>query len=262
MSDLLTAQQRRIIAEDYRRRLGQCVPWSPAMKWERQLNIQAATYEIRPLFPAIAASDQPVETLEPGQFIDSPTAQFRYCVRLQRRGTPLLTWWGSQTGTVIFDGDVGIPALFQKVTAADGQRRWGASPWMSLTPAELLTLRPGTRMARGHVVVAGLGLGHQLIEVSRRLQVKRITLVEVNQELVDWLLPTIRRHMKKPVKVIVDDAYKAIPKLKADIALIDIFPGYGGAQAKIDALARRSPKIKKFWGWGTSEMSGRMLTDR
>jgi len=117
-------------------------------------------------------------------------------------------------------------------------------------------------MARGHVVIAGLGLGHQLIEVTRRLQVKRVTLVERSQELVDWLLPVVRPHLRKPVRVIVGDAYTIIPTLRADIALVDIFPGYGGAQQKIDAIARKTKGIRKFWGWGTSEMSGRKLSER
>ena len=50
-----------------------------------------------------------------------------------------------------------------------------------------------------------LGLGHQLIEVSKRLQVKRIVLVELDQELVDWILPVIRPHVKKPLEVVVGD---------------------------------------------------------
>jgi len=117
-------------------------------------------------------------------------------------------------------------------------------------------------MARGHVVIAGLGLGHQLIEVSRRLQVKRVTLVERSQELVDWLLPVIRPYLRKPLKVIVGDAYTVIPTLRADVALIDIFPRYGGAQQKLDAIKRQTKGIRKFWAWGSSEMSGRKLAER
>ena len=232
------------------------------MPWVRELHLQASTYATRLLFPAIASSDQPVDRLQPGQFVDSPSQEFRYCVRLQPKGHPLLTWWGSQTGTVIFDDDVGIPALFQAVRHPGEPPRWGRSPWMSLTPAELPTLRPGTRMARGHVVIAGLGLGHQLIEVSRRLQVKRVTLVERSQELVDWLLPVIRPYLRKPLKVIVGDAYTVIPTLRADVALVDIFPRYGGAQQKLDAIKRQTKGIRKFWAWGSSEMSGRKLAER
>ena len=258
MSDVrLTPARARAVADSYQRRLGECIPWSPATPWRHELNFQAASYKVMEVFPGVAASDAPVHLLEPGQFVDSPGGQFRYCVRIQRRGRPMLTWWGSQVGTVIFDDDVIIPALYERRPEDEpGPGPWNQAPWMSLTPAELMTLRPGTRMAKGKVVIAGLGLGHQLIEVSKRLQVKRLVLVEVNQELVDWLLPAIKKHVRKPLEVVVGDAYEVIPRLAADVALIDIFPGYGDGYQKVAELARASPRIKKFWGWGTSEMTG------
>jgi hypothetical protein len=238
-------------------RLERCEAWSPAVKWRPQLNFKAETYRVLQLFEGVVPSDAPVSALEPGMYVDSPRGSFRYCTRLQRRGRPLLTWWGDQVGTVVFDGDVIIPALFEARSEDEpGTDKWRDTPWMSLTPAELMTLRPGTRMAKGRVVVAGLGLGHQLIEVSKRLQVKRIVLVEHNAELVDWLLPVIRPLVRKPLEVVIGDAYEVIPELSADVALIDIFPGYGDGHRRVRELAARSPKIRKFWGWGTSEMTG------
>jgi|GEM_PF-1548529 len=252
----MTPELVRRLGESYAHRLKHCVPWSSAMPWTPELNLQAHTYKVRDLWPGIVPSDAPVDRLEPGQFVDSPSGRFRYCVRLQRRGKPLLTWWGNQVGTVVFDGDVPIPALYQTPDDPDDPRPWNDAPWMSLTPAELMTLRPGTRMAKGHTVIAGLGLGHQLIEVAKRLPVKRVTVVELDRELADWIMPVIRPHVRKKVDVVIGDAYEVIPKLKADVALIDIFPGYGDGFRRVEALRRASPGIKKFWGWGTSEMSG------
>jgi spermidine synthase len=120
----------------------------------------------------------------------------------------------------------------------------------------MLTLRPGTRAAKGHVVIGGLGLGHQLIEVAKRLQVRRITLVELDRELVEWFLPRIRPMVRKPLEVVVGDAFEVIPGLRADVALIDIFPEYGSNRAATEELARRSPGIRSFWGWGTATVTG------
>jgi hypothetical protein len=257
MAVRLSKAQAQALADDHVARLKRCVPWSSAVAWKPQLNFVASTYKVLELFPGVVASDQPVHLLEPGMFVDSPQRTFRYCVRLHRRGRPLLTWWGDQVGTVIFDGDVIIPALYEARPEEErGDEHWNEAPWMSLTPAELMTLRPGTRMAKGKVVIAGLGLGHQLIEVSKRLQVKRIVLVERNAELVEWILPVVRPHVRKPLEVVIGDAYEAIPRITADVALIDIFPGYGDGHRRVAELARSSPGIKKFWGWGTSEMSG------
>jgi hypothetical protein len=257
MAIRLTPQMQRALAERHVARLNQCVSWNPAMKWERELNLRGDTYHVLELWPGIVASDAPVDALEPGQFVDSPSRRFRYCVRLHRRGQALLTWWGPEVGTVVFDRDVIIPALYEaRDPETPGTGEWNEAPWMSLTPAEIMTLRPGTRMAKGKVVIAGLGLGHQIIEVSKRLAVKRIVLVELDTELVEWILPVIRPHVRKPLEVIVGDAYEVIPTLKADIALIDIFPGYGDGFRRVAELAKQSPGIKRMWGWGTSEMSG------
>lgn len=258
MTELRLPPERVLeLQKRYAERLLHCEPWSSAMPWKHELDIRADTYHVLELFPGIVASDAPVESLAPGAFVDSPTRRFRYCVRLHRRGQALLTWWGSQVGTVVFDGDVIIPALYQaRDPDAPGTGHWNELPWMSLTPAELMTLRPGTRMAKGKVVIAGLGLGHQLIEVSKRLQVKRIVLVEIDRELVDWILPVIRPHVRKPLEVVIGDAYEEIPKLQADVALIDIFPGYGDGFRRVAELRAASPRIKQFWGWGTSEMTG------
>lgn len=259
----LTAAQQQALLARHRDRMRSCEPWSAAIKWKPELNVQGSTYKVLELWPGIVASDAPVDQLERGQYVDSPSRRFRYCVRLHRAGQTLLTWWGAQVGTVLFDHDVIIPALYQARGPDDpGTGEWTETPWMSLTPAELITLRPGTRLARGRTVVAGLGLGHQLIEVSRRIQVKRVILVELDQELVDWILPRIRPHLRKPLDVHVGDAYEIIPTLRADVALIDIFPGYGDGFARVAELARRSPSIKKFWGWGTSEMTGLAQPDR
>lgn len=248
----LTPAQKREIYEEFQRRMRSCVPWNPAIKWEPELNIIGETYRPLNLFPELAPSDAPVDQLGPAEKADSPGKLFRYCIRLHRAGKRLMTWWGAQTGSVIFDSDVPIPAVFQ---CRDGEPGvWTESPWMSLTPAELITLREGTRMAKGRVVIAGLGLGHQLIEVSRRLQVKEIVLVELSQELVDFYLPRVRPHLKKRLTVIIGDAYAVLPTLAADVALVDIFPAYGGNEAAMADLRRRCPKIKKMWGWGTATM--------
>ena len=172
------AHKQRLF-DEFRRRLRSCVPWSPAMPYTPELNLVGDTYHTLNVFPELAPSDAPVAELNPAERADSPNKEFRYCIRLHRAGQQLMTWYGNQTGTVLFDSDVHIPAIYQ---CRDGEPGvWNEFPWMSLTPAEILTLREGSRLAKGRVVIAGLGLGHQLIEVSKRLTVKEIVLVERSQ---------------------------------------------------------------------------------
>lgn len=249
----LSPAQRAHLVADIERRLGQCVPWSRKLRYQTELNIQASTYPITRLFPEVAPSDAPAGDLQKGEYIDSPGGRFRYVIRLHRRGRLMETWFNQLRGSVVFDDDVEIPVLYEK--RADGQ--WGMYPWMSLTPAELLTLRPGTKLARGRTVIAGLGLAHQLIEVGKRQAVTEITVVERSSELCDLIMPRamvlLAASGKPKVKVIVGDAFKILPTLEADVALVDVFPEYGNNHAATAQLARACKKIGKVWGWGGSD---------
>ncbi|MEM6995885.1 MAG: hypothetical protein AAF721_35570, partial [Myxococcota bacterium] len=154
----ISAERNRQLQAHHEQRLRNCVPWSAAIKWTPEMNIVGTTYKVLPLWPQIGASAVPVEALPEGLYVDSPHRTFRYCVRLNPRGTALHTWWGNQVGNVIFDSDVLIPALYQARPEAErDDGHWEPMPWMSITPGEIMTLRPGTRMAKGRVVIAGLG---------------------------------------------------------------------------------------------------------
>jgi hypothetical protein len=238
-------------------RVPKCVPWSPDMKWERQLNLQAKTYTTFSLFPVEPVNSQNCNECLPSQAVVSPHSRFLYCEKKLKMGWSLPTVYGREEGTVIFDGPVVIPALHEAASER-AAGKWDIGPWMSLTPSELFTLRPGTKRAKGDVIVAGLGLGHQLIEVSKRKQVKKLILVEKSQELVDWLLPHIRLHMARPVDdVVVGDAYEVMPKLRADVALVDIFPSYGFNSDERKRLERTCPNIGFIWAWGAYELPDR-----
>jgi hypothetical protein len=228
------------------RRMLLAVPWDPAMKWQPQLNIQASTYKALSLFKVRLAPPN-VNKAKATQLIVSPGKQFCYREVELPAGKMLSTAYGEKRGDFLFDGPVVIPALHEK----QGDGTWSTRPWMSITPMEILTLRSGTRHAKGSVIVAGLGLGHQLIEVSKRPQVKKLVLIERSRDLVDWLLPRIRPHLGRALDdVVVEDAYEALPKMSADVALIDIFPSYGGNDFRVEGLRRACRRIEYIWGWG------------
>jgi len=243
------ANQRRLKTAEF-------VDWNPKIKWTKHLNIKAESYKQYRLF-YIKSTDGPAKPnqTESGAFVDSPTGQWRYMHPTIHAGQKLSTWYGSSVGDVMFDGSVTFPAIFER-NNYHSDIIYENTPWMSLTPAEIISMRGGTRRAKGRVVVAGLGLGYQLIEVSKRKQVKEIILVERSQELVDWLLPRIKELMAMPVEVIVGDAYKEMPKIKADVGLVDIFTGYGGNDWERDKLRSTCKDIDYIWAWGASTVSG------
>lgn len=239
--------ERRFYEKDKERRLKLCVPWDPLIKWDPELNIKADTYQVRNLFPDVEPTPSPlvsVSITDEKRCAYSPTKRFVYVVKQLPAGQRLTTYYSNKRGSVVFDGPVLIPALHERCLWDNAG--WNPDPWMSFAPMEFLTLRGGIRKAKGHTVIAGLGLGHQLIEVSLKKTVKQITLVEHSQELVDWLMPRIKPFLgPATLTVIVDDAKKVVPELPADVALIDIFTGYGG-----NTFAS-CPNIKTVWCWGS-----------
>ncbi len=251
----LSPAQRAHLEAQWRRRLQSCVPWNRKIAWQPELNIQAASYPTVNLFAEVRPSEREVDELREGEYVDSPGGQFRYALRVHRRGRPLETWWGAKLGSVIFDGDIEIPILFEREGPGGA---WKKFPWMSLTPAELLTLRPGTKLAKGRVIIAGLGLAHQLIEVGKRRAVTEITVIERSRELVELIMPramaVLAEHGRAQVRVLGGDAFKLLPTLAADVALIDVFPAYGDNREIMAKLRRSCRGIERIWDWGASEL--------
>jgi len=229
-------------------------PWTPDIKWKPVLHIQVESYRwfVRDLFPE-ATEVLPGEDFARHKcMVLSPSGRFCYAKKILPPNGMLATLSGRKHGHVFFDAPVMIPMLFERKQSGERFYDFPEEPWMSLTPMELFSLRPGTKLTKGHTVIAGLGLGHQLIEVSHRPTVRAITLVEKNPELVSWLLPRIRTHMdpRVPLRVIVGSAYDIVPQLTADVALIDIFPRYGGNRETWRYKTRGCPAIGRVWVWG------------
>lgn len=154
-----------------------------------------------------------------------------------------------------FGRDVQIPRITDLKS-----NHWDRGPWMSITPMEILTQRIGLKRTKGHVVVAGLGLGWALWKIMERKQVKKVTLVEIDQALIDVVLPRLTLP-DKPLEVVCGDAWEVMPKMEADTAFVDIWKSYGGAarlgwtsyrETDTDgrAMRTRCPGIKSVWCWG------------
>lgn len=249
MRNYVTGQAERRRKARIERGLPLCVPWDSITRWQPELNIKAETFRPLNLFPELEPFNGADANVVPEKNrVDSPSGEWRYYVAELAPKSILDTIVGGKKGDVLFDGAVYIPKIHQK-----RYDEFERDPWMSITPTEILSLRIGTKRARGHVVIAGLGLGHQLISVSARKQVTKLTLVERSQELVDWLLPRIRPHLdarlEKKLKVIVGDAHEVLPKLAADVALVDIFSSYGG-----NYFPKDCPNIPVVWCWGAPEV--------
>jgi hypothetical protein len=86
--------------------------------------------------------------------------------------------------------------------------------------------------------------------------VKKITLVEISQELLDWygneLCERVARETGTEIEVICDDVLNHMGKHGDDVRhLIDIWPDYPNQVCYLKPEWRQAiASVKHFWGWG------------
>jgi hypothetical protein len=185
----------------------------------------------------------------------SPNRSFLYSNQILTAGTPLnLSMSPERSGTVEFDGDVVLPTLFDLT---------GPSPdaWMSLTPKEVITQRPGILRASGTVVIGGLGLGWFLKKVHDRAQVESVFLVEASQELLDWYGHDLCGRLCKVTDVICGDVYDYVGRFGAKTKyLLDIWKSHGECLLHERFLWHKR-RFKHVWGWGEEAMESGFRLD-
>ena len=126
---------------------------------------------------------------------------------------------------------------------------------MGLSPFECMTVKWGARFAKGRVVITGLGLGYLLWLCSRRKQVKHITVCEIDEDIIEHIMPRIRPYLGPvPIKVVVGDCRNRLLKLSGDVLLADHFDSYGwnGDWYQYDSPLRAhiENNFGKVWTWG------------
>ena len=90
----------------------------------------------------------------------------------------------------------------------------GNNVWMSLNPNEIETMKPFVNKAKGHVLVLGLGLGYVPFMMALKQEVKSITIIEKDQDIIDLFNNLIAPHFvnKNKIKIIHDDAINYVKK--------------------------------------------------
>ena len=90
----------------------------------------------------------------------------------------------------------------------------GNNIWMSLNPNEIETMKPYINKAKGNVLVLGLGMGYVQFMMAVNPEVKNITIVEKDPEIVglfnSLILPSFKN--KEKIKIIENDAISFVKK--------------------------------------------------
>jgi hypothetical protein len=225
--------------------------------FRKTLVLHGETYHVESLFDtqpmqhdvAFVAHDDPRARF-------SPSRRFCYLRRTLPAGFRLPIAAADKRGHVSWTTDVAIPVLAAAEPKDNQVVDLNLYTWMSLTPMEFITLREGISLATGDVMIGGLGLGWFLARVCAKESVGLVRIVELQQELIDWLRPAIELAypavLTKQVEWLAGSAWDHIDCFGPETRnLIDIWPDYGGAIANpMVQEVRRTRAPKYFWCWG------------
>jgi len=126
--------------------------------------------------------------------------------------------------------------------------------WMSLTPMELESQAPHLLAARGHTVIMGFGLGVLTYNVLQNENVDRVTVIEIENEVVD-LIDDSADMLSWPnigkLELVYEDALDWTPDGSVDVVLADIWPNLGSENLRPDMQQiYKNVKPKVIAGWG------------
>ena len=90
----------------------------------------------------------------------------------------------------------------------------GNNIWMSLNPNEIETMKPFIDKGQGNVLVLGLGMGYVPFMMSLKDDVKHITIIEKDQNIINLFNNLLFPHFisKNKITIIKDDAIKYVSK--------------------------------------------------
>lgn len=117
---------------------------------------------------------------------------------------------------------------------------------MSDTPMEKRTSMDFMINAYGDVLICGLGIGMVILPLLESEKVKSITVIEKYQEVIDCVLPQIKKYDKEnKLKVILGDCFEFIPDSKYDTIFIDIW-AYINSDIYKEEMLPLKRKYRKF----------------
>ena len=126
--------------------------------------------------------------------------------------------------------------------------------WMSITPNEINTMQPYIDVAKGDVLVLGLGLGYYPFMVSLKDGVKSVTIIEMDKTIIDIFKKNILPFFphKEKIHIVEADAFNYLKNNKNEYTTVfadlwhnpvDGLPLY----IKLKQLEKSSHTIYQYW---------------
>lgn len=160
----------------------------------------------------------------------------------------------------IFERIKPISVLFDFPISTFALNEVGVGTWMSTQLQEISQMHEPVRTARGNVLIGGLGLGVIAHLIAAKKPVKRITVVEIEKDLIDLVKPFLNSR----IEIVHADLFDYLKNVKSgqfDYAYFDIWQSTGEWtwQTLVVPLRRLAcPKIDKVHCWQEGEMTGQV----
>lgn len=128
--------------------------------------------------------------------------------------------------------------------------------WMTITPSEINTMKPGIRAAAGRVLVCGLGLGYYAFHIAQKSEVESITIVERDPAVIalftSRILPQFPQ--RKKLTWVCQDAYDYVDQMDAnqfDFVFVDLWHNAADGTDLMLKMMEREPRFPdtRFCYW-------------
>ena len=130
----------------------------------------------------------------------------------------------------------------------------GNNVWMSLNPNEIETMKPFIEKGQGDVLVLGLGMGYVPFMLSLKKDVKSVTIVEKDQEIIKLFNSLIYPYFpyQNKIRIINDDALDFVQNNKKygtfDYVFADLWHNPEDGLPLFVSLKKTDPKIDCWLG--------------
>ena len=126
--------------------------------------------------------------------------------------------------------------------------------WMLISPHEINTMKKSIQEASGNVITFGLGLGYYAYMISNKEEVKSVTIIEKDENIIElfnrYIYPQFKN--KEKIKIINEDALKYIniKPFPYDYAFVDLWRDVDdGLQLYVKMLKKSFALKTKFSFW-------------
>lgn len=150
-------------------------------------------------------------------------------------------------GSVSFNGPVQIPILAKERGGYDKNQIW-----MSLTPMEVMSQKPGLDLAQGRVLIGGLGMGWLTQRVLEKPGVTHVTQIEIDPDIIQFFGQPLLQKYGDKLEILEANVWEFLESLETqeyDTILLDIWPRYHDSRSdpNVKELRKVHPRI---WAWG------------